>query len=119
MRAQMSLEMLAYIALAGISLLYSVGAAHHYLESASGYISSYSYSEFADSISTALLQKSSHFNIYVPSGICNSTINGSSLMLGGNSYQLPERVSVQDGFLCQPGPHEADAQYYPGYAYIS
>jgi hypothetical protein len=112
----MSLEMMAYIALAGISMLYCAVAVARYSVQLGRYAAYYSYSEFSQAISTAIMGHAGDVSVYVPAGMCNSTVSGSELRTRYGSFYFPERVSISGNLTCSIGNSDASITYANGSA---
>ena len=67
----MSLEMLVYVLLAGISMVYSLSLVSRYYAGSAKASASYEYANFAEAINTALMNGASAVSLYVPAGMCN------------------------------------------------
>ena len=99
----MSLEMLAYLSLAGISMAYSVGLIHSYYGSVNKSLSHYEYYGFVQSINTAVLGGYGSVNLYVPEGMCNATVNGDELNTLYGRFYFVRYVTISKGVLCSYG----------------
>ena len=119
MRAQMSLEMLAYIAMAGISLLYSISAVSAYYPRMNQSLGDYDYSNFVESINTAILNNDSSVALYVPEGLCGSQLNGSTLDTKYGIFYFVEEVRMHGNLTCSAGMEEVSMAYGQGYVTIA
>jgi hypothetical protein len=115
MRAQMSLEMLAYISMAGISLLYSISAISAYYPRMNQSLGYYAYSSFAESINTAILSNDSSVTLYVPGGMCDSPLNGSVLDTRYGTFNFVEEVRAGGNLTCNAGIEKVGMAYGQGY----
>ena len=110
----MSLEVLAYIAVAGIPLIYSVSAISSYRASVNQSLNYYSYSSFASAINTAVLGRYDYVYLQVPHGICGIKVNGSSFSIGYWTFYLAETVRINGSLLCSAGMAGASIYYGTG-----
>ena len=115
MRAQMSLEMLAYIAMAGISLLYSISAVSAYYPRINQSLGDYDYSSFVESINTAILNNDGSVTLYVPEGMCGSQLNGSTLGTRYGIFYFVEEVRMGGNLTCNTGTEKVSMVYGQGY----
>ena len=114
MKTQMSLEMLAYLSLAGLSILYSAKAVSEYYSSANGSLASFGYSSFVEAVSTAILQDADHAAISVPAGLCNSTISGDELKTSKGDFYFVREVQISKSVMCSPGQQNISIGYLQG-----
>jgi hypothetical protein len=117
MKAQMSLEMLAYISMAGISLLYSISAVSAYYPRINQSLGEYGYSNFVEAINTAILSNDSSMTLHVPGGMCDSQLNGSVLDTRYGTFYFVEDVRT-DGNLTCDGTEKVSMSYGQGYVTI-
>lgn len=110
----MSLEMLAYISIAGISIMYSVNAVTVYYQRINGSMDAYGYFGLAESINTAILQNAASVTAYVPAGLCNSTIDGSELTTTNGKVYFIKEIQASMGVLCGPGTRRLNISYGGG-----
>ena len=118
MKAQMSLEMLAYISIAGISILYSIGAISAYYLRINQSLGDYAYSNFVESINTAILSNESSIALTVPSGICGSRLNGSAFDTKYGTFYFVENVKFGSNLTCNIGAEKVGIDYGQGYVTI-
>lgn len=118
MKAQMSLEMLAYLAIAGISLVLSLAYLSNYYVREGQSVAGYEYSDFVEAINIALMNGASAINIFVPEGLCNSTISGTSLITGNGRFEFVEPVRLSQRLKCLSGSTEANLSYKNGYVSV-
>lgn len=118
MRLQISLEVIAYVSIAGISLLYSVSSVSAYYLRANQSLGYYGYSELAESINTAIMGNYSSAEIYIPAGMCGLPQNGSSLDTRYGVFSLVEDVRISSNLTCSPGMQKVGIEYGQGYAEI-
>ncbi len=108
MRAQLSLELMAYAALAAISMAASVGIYAKYSSSILSGVAKYETYEFVQSINGAALSGAigEQFSAFVPSGICNSSQDGSTLYTPYGAFYLVENISIDREIICPGGMTE-------------
>ncbi len=111
MKAQMSLEMLAYLAIAGLSMLYSAKAVSMYYSNASGSMESYGYSRFVEAINTAILQGDGSASVSIPAGLCNSTLSGDQIKTPKGSFYFVRAVEIGKAVLCSSGFENVSIEY--------
>ncbi len=114
MQAQMSLEVLAYISIAGISMLYSMGAISAYYLRVNHSLDNYGYSNFVESINTAILSNDSSVTLNVPGGICSSRLNGSALDTKYGTFYFVEDVKLGSSLTCNTGAEKVSIDYGQG-----
>ncbi len=104
MRAQLSLELLVYVALAGISLAFALSAAAAPLAKAGYELRAYGIAQFVDEINSALLQHEygSGF-FYLPSGLCPSSVQGNELVTAYGEFALAGPVAAYGSVFCPDG----------------
>ena len=115
MKAQMSLEVLVYVLLAGVSLVYSISLVSGYYASSARAASSYEYSNFVEAINMALMNGASAVSLYVPNGVCNSTETRDSIAVANDTLYFAEPVSIRRSLLCKTGTAEANITQRSGY----
>jgi hypothetical protein len=98
----MSLEMLLYVALAGLSIAFalrSLGTARPYMLRYMHYYEAYG---IAQGINQAILSglPYSSFNAYIPRGMCNSTASGNELHTPYGDLPLMSDISLNSSALC-------------------
>ncbi|MEM3781840.1 MAG: hypothetical protein QXT43_02680 [Candidatus Micrarchaeaceae archaeon] len=79
MKAQLSLEFLIYLSVAGASLAVVVAAVPSLLGRAYAYASEYAALSFVDKVNAALISGNATIAAYLPAGLCNATAHGSAL----------------------------------------
>ena len=102
MLAQLSLEFLIYLSLAGTGLLLSVYAVSSYRAVMSSAASQYRYSAFLDALARAMYLNASSFTAYVPGQICAAGA-ADSITPSGSAYYLPETVALDTNAICPSG----------------
>ncbi|MGC8671432.1 MAG: hypothetical protein ACP5TJ_00890 [Candidatus Micrarchaeia archaeon] len=90
MKAQMSMEMLLYVSLAGISLLLAGRQLGLVLEKAGQQSSYYEVAQFEMRINSALINGTGMLSLFVPAGFCNASGvgNGSGLRVFNSSVSF-------------------------------
>jgi len=78
MRLQLSLELLVYIALASVSMLASVSIYATYSKALLSGVARYEMYEFVELVNSEALSGSreASFSVFVPEGMCNSSLSG-------------------------------------------
>ena len=114
-KAQMSLEMLAYISIAGISMIYSARAISTFYSGFNQSIIGYEYATFSDQVNTAILNNYSSLRAYVPYGFCPSGINGTEFDTKYGKVYFAEYVMESGNVICGPGAERINLSYYYGY----
>lgn len=114
----MSLEMLAYISLAGISILYSAQAISSFYSGFNQSIIGYEYAKFSEQINTAILDNYSSLSTYVPYGLCPTGINGSEVDTKYGKVYFAEYVIENGSKICGPGAERINLSHYYGYVRI-
>ena len=104
MRAQMSLELMLYASLAGLSFVFVLGAAAKGLSRISSGAEAIEASGFADTLNAALLAGgTTEFSAFVPRGMCNATVSGPVLSYGAGRLYLAEPLRMSGSPLCPDG----------------
>ena len=102
MRAQLSLELLIYVALAGLSLASTLPWAARLIGHVAAEKSAYEISQFVNALNTNLIEGSSRFSAFVPKGVCGANVSGVQLVTNSGSFYLIEPLAAQ-GALCPDG----------------
>jgi hypothetical protein len=106
LKAQLSLEFLMYLSLAGIGMFYVLLLIAGYHSTVSETISQYKYSEFMSILAQAMYSNSGEFEAAVPQQLC---MPGNSLITPKSSgYYLPEDLRLYTGSVC---PSHTEALY--------
>lgn len=104
MRAQLSLELLLYLALAGLSFAVALHAVSGSMAKISNGIGAFEVSQFVDTINSHLFAGSQFsIKLYLPQGLCNSTVSGASITTRYGAFVFVAPVAVQQGALCPDG----------------
>jgi hypothetical protein len=98
MRTQLSLELLVYIVLAGLSITFALSGVSKSLTGSSRLASAYEMTQFVTDINVKILEGSVQFNEFIPSGICNATTVGSELFTSSGSFYFIRPVNLAN--LC-------------------
>lgn len=118
MKVQMSLEVLVYVSLAGVSIVYSLSLVSGYYSKGVGVAASYEYSNFAEAINLALMNGASAVSLYVPVGLCNSTATADSMDTKYGTLYFAEPVVISKSVLCSRGSIEANITHDSGYSEV-
>ncbi len=103
MKLQISFELLLYMAIAGIALLFGVVMLASKWPDISLSVDSLGFYSFINSLNEELSSGASSFSLYVPKGACNSTISGNKIQNTYGTYYLTSGISMQQGILCPDG----------------
>lgn len=101
-RAQLSVEFLIYLSLAGFSLLSCISLFKGFSLSLSGSIAYYELSDFVSktNLAISLGENSYNFSLPLPHSICNSTFSGTHLLTPLGNFSFIEPILEQNGTLC-------------------
>lgn len=94
MRAQLSFEFLAYMALGLLAIGIAVREAQPLLSQARSEIEKYQAEEFVSKLDEALINGTDAFYAYIPYQICNATVSNSMLLLGNLTLPLLANASL-------------------------
>jgi hypothetical protein len=110
-----------YVALAGLSLALALGAFSREASAVSKSVDSFEISQFVESLNERLMGGSAGgFSAFLPPGICNSTVSGTSLLSAQGAFYLVRPVAVVGNALCPDGTSVALSVRYNGAsAYLS
>ncbi len=98
MRGQLSLELLVYLSLAGLSFMFAITAAGRASASEARSVQEFDISQFVNQVSSEIAAGSaSSFGAYVPKGLCNATLGGGTLLTGTGAFYLPDRIGAPAG----------------------
>ncbi|MDE1855122.1 MAG: hypothetical protein KGH57_02260 [Candidatus Micrarchaeota archaeon] len=104
MRAQLSLELLLYVALAGLSFAFAASAVETSSAKLGGSVVSFETGQFVDALNTAMLETGSFSgNFYVPRGLCDSEISGDRIAVGGGLLYFVMDVNASPSVFCPDG----------------
>lgn len=99
------MELLLYLALAGLSFAFAIGAVSGSLLKAENAIASFEIAQFVNQVNTMMLTSASQFNSYIPAGVCNSTLSGSLLSTEYGDFYFTWPLKAQEGTLCPDGAY--------------
>ena len=100
----MSLEMMLYASLAGLSLVFASGAVAKESATIGGASAAFEASQFVDSLNGVLVSgDTSKFTMFVPYGLCNSTVSGPELEYRGIRLYLADPLAFSGSPLCPDG----------------
>ncbi len=110
MRAQMSFEMLLYMSLSGIAILF---AAHMVAAGEPGFqkaLGSYEASAFVQAINDNIAQGdfARPLQVQVPSGLCGASSQGGALQTQYGSFEFITDVEIGANVLCSPGAGQVE-----------
>lgn len=104
MQAQMSFELLLYVSLAGASIAAAAAMMHSGAGTVLAYVDRYrAYQLVGEMNAMAVQGLQQQVPVYIPPGMCNSTISGSVLSTGYGDMYLYPGVYVNTSSLCIPG----------------
>jgi len=108
MRLQLSLELLVYIALASVSMLASVSIYATYSKALLSGVARYEMYEFVELVNSEALSGSreASFSVFVPEGMCNSSLSGGELQTKYGVFYFIENISIDSKLLCPGGATE-------------
>ncbi len=121
MRAQLSLELMLYVALAGLSFAFALGVTERSYAGIGASTGSFGLSQFIDVINGALLSSGAFSgNVYLPQGLCEATANNNSISTRYGSFYIVDKVSFAPGTMCPDGEYANIAvSVRGGIAYIN
>ncbi len=99
----MSMEMLAYIAVAAASLALSLSMFGKYYHSLEYGNDAAQFAAFVGQINSAMGYYSSSFTALVPKSFCNSTIHGSTVAYGNLTFRADAAIEVDKGLCSSAG----------------
>ncbi|VVB77045.1 Uncharacterised protein [uncultured archaeon] len=121
MKAQLSLELMLYAALAGVSFVFVLGPLAKEAHSLVGGASSLARSQFLDLVNAELFERNTAaFRAFVPPSMCNSTVSDAVLFSGKGKYPLAMPLALSSNALCPDGSWASLRFAYDGAgAYLS
>jgi hypothetical protein len=109
LKAQLSLELLVYIALAGISLSFALSEAAKASAGTGNKIHLSEIAQFVNALNEGLMGgNSTSFRIFVPQGLCTSNVTGDLLSTQYGSFYLVESLHDLGKAFC---PDDAYASF--------
>jgi len=106
LKAQLSLELLIYVALAGISLSFALSEAAKASTRAGNEMHISEIVQFVNSLNEGLMDgKNVSFRVFVPQGLCVSNISDNLLLTQYGSFYLSEPLHDLDKALCPDGTY--------------
>jgi hypothetical protein len=110
-----------YLSLAGLSFLFAVGAVSGAYAGLRSSVSSFEISQFVNALNSAMLSGSSFSgNLFVPGGLCSSTLQGNEIFTAYGVYYLEKAASFGPGALCPDGTYATiSISENGGSAYVS
>jgi hypothetical protein len=113
----MSLELMIYASLAGLSLVFALAAAAKESARIGNDTSAFEASQFVNSLNAEIIGGSTgKFTLFVPHGLCNSTFSGAELIYGGTWLYLAEPLAFSGRPLCPDGAPASFELAYNGTA---
>ncbi|MDE1845815.1 MAG: hypothetical protein KGH53_00830 [Candidatus Micrarchaeota archaeon] len=104
-RAQLSLEFMVYLSLAGLSLLSSLSLLGTFSGHFLGFTSKYEVLELVNNINLhAMLGITGNTTELVPKGLCGAAVIGSSLISPYGNFPLVGKISASNGTFCPSSP---------------
>jgi hypothetical protein len=121
MRAQLSLELLVYLSLAGLSFLFAISAANRASASTAISVQRFEISQFANSVGGEVAAGSAaSFSAFVPKGLCNATLGEGALITSVGTFYLPMRIYAPEGTFCPDGTYaRLEVSYEEGEAALN
>ncbi len=114
MRAQISFEAMVYFTLAGLALLFGVTVVASRLGEIRSALGAYGLSSFTSTVAERIEEGDGTFDVYVPSGACNSTITGNRMTTAFGQFYLPSLVVVNGSAFCPDGEYANLTVAYEG-----
>lgn len=112
MKAQISLELELYLAIASIALLFSVIGLSRAYPNIAWQASGYGMMGLAEAINENILLGNSSMVAWLPRGACNSTVKGNELSTAHGAFALVSSVSFNGYPFC---PDNRNARLLLGY----
>lgn len=104
MKAQLSLELLLYISLAGLSTAVVLGPVAKDAANIGTGISMFEVSQAVTAMNSALLAEGGErLQVFIPSSMCASTVSGTMLNTGGRIFYFVKPVRVAELAFCPGG----------------
>ena len=100
----MSLELMIYASLAGLSFVFALGAVAKESARIGNGTAAFEASQFVNSLDAELIGGGAgEFTLFVPRGLCNSTVSGVELLYKGTGLYLAEPIALSGRPLCPDG----------------
>ncbi len=100
----MSLELMIYASLAGLSFVFALGVVAKESARIGNGTSAFEASQFVESLNAELISRATgEFTLFVPHGMCNSNVSGAGLLYEGNWLYLAEPLELSGRPLCPDG----------------
>jgi len=114
-RAQLSLELLVYVALAGLSFALAIGAVSKAWTSIGKSAYAFELSQFADAINAALLSSGSFSEtLYLPPGLCGAAPHGNMLETAYGSIYFAYAINASPQAFCPDGEYARISVFVDG-----
>lgn len=120
MRAQLSLEVLAYISLSGVSLLFIANTLRVGMVHVTYLLSEYQVSSMVSKLNSAALTGVAYqeFSAYLPSGMCSAYVKSGVLSTIYGNLSIADGISIPKGVFCPDGGGSVLSISYKGEYYI-
>jgi hypothetical protein len=113
LKAQLSLEIILYLSLAGLSFLFAISTASRASAGEGVEARAFGTAQFVNAVNAELIKGSSAgFSVFLPDGLCSSTLSGSSLLTPSGVFHFYEKVSATPNTLCPDGSYASFAMSY-------
>ncbi len=112
MKAQLSLEMQLYLTLAMIAAVFSFHEFTIAYPSINGMFSRYMVEKFIGVMDSSIMYGNVSFNSYIPKGMCNATVKGTTLETRYGTFHGTSRIFASGKPFC---PDTAYATLYLAY----
>ena len=103
MRLQISFELLLYLSVAGIALLFGLMMLASRWSGINNSVNSLGIYYFINSLNEELASGAMSFSLFVPRGTCNSTVSGHAIVNRYGTYYLTGNIKVPAGIFCPDG----------------
>jgi hypothetical protein len=103
LRVQLSLELLLYVSLVGISSALVLGILARNSSGLRSELGAFAVSQFVNSVNGAILGGAVREGVFLPGGVCGSQITGALLSYGNESFAFVEPVHLVGNALCPDG----------------
>jgi len=111
----MSLELMLYASLAGVSFVFALGEVASSSAKISSGTAAFEASQFVNSLNAELIGGgTARFILFVPQGMCNSTVSGAELRYGGSELYLVEPLTLSGDPFCPDGAYASFSITYNG-----
>ena len=108
-KAQISIEIMLYIAMAGIALLFALRMLMAYRTTMAGRLDRYRISVFVEGIEEGV-ESGSRFAAYVPAGLCNATSSPGMISTAYGTYYMGSLILLKVP-ICTAGMQNFTSAY--------